>query len=424
MTTSVHQSARVNPELHVLLLLALFYGFTAIYIPKGGEDIGFWIQWALYIQEHGIAHIYDLYTHPVPGQPPSFLYGPYFMYVLYFFERWQGSVGQILENIHKLKFIVLVFDMVGIWYALRFVRTEANRPFYALFLIFNIGLLYNTITWGQIDSTITCFTLMAVYYALRGRVAWSAVWFVIAFMIKPQPIVFLPILMLLWWPTIVRQPLRTTLVGLLGVGFSVFIPMIPFIQAGTVIDYLAMLKASLDIYPVVSVNAGNVWNFLLEGNLNTRSDKLVWFGMNYKHWGLLMFAVSYLVILFPMIRQFFQIGRGQRTQYDTSTILLISGLAPIAFYFFNTQMHERYAHPSVLMLAAYAFSSGDFVPYVIASVGNFVVMEKHLRLFIIRRIGDLISLEQVAMIFSVVLVWGVVQLYRQKPAIRTETAVT
>ena len=420
MNLSIKPSSRVNPDVHLLLLLLFFYGFTTVNIQQGGGDLNFWSDWAIYIKEHGIRYVYNLHTHPVPGQPPSFIYGPVYMYLLYFFGKWQGTAEIIKYNIYQLKSILLIFDMVGIWYALRFLPAKANRPFYALFLVFNLGLLYDTVSWGQLDGVIASLVLIAVYYALRGQLALSGISFMLSLLIKPQPIIFLPVLGLLWVTAVLKNSVKHTLLSCLGVAAVVVILLWPFLQAGTFVDYWSMLQDSASVYPTLTVNAANLWTLLFTENTDKMSDQLIRFGLSYKQWGLLMFSGSYAVILLPLLKQCYQIIQGKRTQYDSSTVLLIAGLVPIVFYFFNTQMHERYAHPCVLLLAAYALSRGDFIPYIVASVANLWVMDRIMKFF---SLYTHISLELIAVLFLFVLVWGVVQLYRKRAPVEHDVAL-
>ena len=423
MNSSGSLLSRVNSDRHVVLLLVLFYVFVSLLMPHGGGDTTFWNAWAIYIKQHGVRHIYDLHTHPAPGREPSFLYGPVCMYLLYFFGKWQPSVEQIPQNIHQFKIMLLVFDVVGIWVALRYVRDAVDRPFYALFLIFNVSLLYNTVWWGQLDGAIASLTLVSAYCALRGQTALSVISVMGALLVKPQPVVFLPVLGLLWLTTLLKKPLSHTLLSFSIVTLVVISLLFPFIQAGTLPDYWAMLLDSASVYPVVSVNADNIWNLLLADDPNRVSDQVVRFGLTYKQWGLLLFSVSYAVILFPMLRQFSLIVRGKRSTYDPAQILLILGLVPLIFYFFNTQMHERYAHPGVLLLGAYGLYKGDFIPYIVASIANFWVMDKFLNMSGLHDLYAYIPSELVAVLFLFVLMWGVVQLYKKPVLIKRGVAL-
>ena len=408
------RTSRVNPDVHLLVLLVLFYVFVSIFMPREGHflDMPTWALWIDYMQQHGIRHVYDMHTHPTPGEEPGFIYGPVYMYLLYFYGKWQGSIEVIRQTIYQFKSVVLAFDLLGIWYAMRFLQNKDLRPFYALFLLFNAGLLYDTLGWAQCDSIITSLMLIGVYYGLRGQLALSGICILIAMLVKPQPIIFFPAFGLLWLPFLLKNKLSQTGIALLSVVLVGVLLLAPFLIEGTAIDYWSMLTHSASLYPSASIKAANIWQLVLTEDPYKVSDQVVKFGLTYKQWGLLLFAASYAIILFPMMRQTYQLIWEQRTQYDVGVVLLTFGLTPIVFCFFNTQMHERYAHPCVLFLAAYALYKGDFIPYIVASIANFWVMEKGLLLLNLHRLYDFITLGQLAVLFLFVLVWGTVQLYR------------
>ncbi len=392
-------------------------------MPQEGHrlDMSVWTEWIAYMRQHGIRHMYDLYMKPAANQTAGFIYGPVYMYLLYFYAKWQGSVEEVRATIYQLKSVILLFDMVGIWFALRFLPNKYNRPFYALFLLFNIGLLYDTLGWGQNDSAIACLMLIAVYFGLQGKIAISGVCIVVAFLIKPQPVVFLPALGLLWLPYIMARPLLRTAVDFLVIFATGLLLLFPFLQAGTAIDYWTMLSHTTSLHSSVSIYAANIWEWLLVKNPYMVSDQIIQHGLSYRQWGLIMFAIGYAILLFPLLRQTYAVLTRKRTGYDTSLVLLTFGLIPIVFYFFNTQIHERYAHPSILLLGAYALRGRDFVPYIVASIANFWVIEKSLFLLKTYRLYEWITLDMLAALFLFVLLWGIARLYRD--VLRRETAM-
>ena len=415
MNSTNNHVSKVNPDLHLGVLLLLFYVFTSIFMPHEGHflDMPTWAIWIDYMQQHGIRHVYDMHIRAAPGQDPGFIYGPFYMYLLYFYGKWQGSIDVVRATIYQFKSVILLFDLLGIWYALRFVQDKERRPFYALFLVFNAGLLYDTVGWAQCDSILTSLMLIAVYYGLRGKLGLSGVCLLIALLVKPQPVIFLPALGLLWLPVLLKNKLSQTALSLLAVVMVGVLLLAPFLLAGTAIDYLTMLSHSAILYPSASIKAANFWELALTDDPYKVSDQVVRFGLTYRQWGLLMFTTAYAIVLFPMMRQTYQLIRGQRAQFDTALVLMTFALTPVVFYFFNTQMHERYAHPCVLFLAAYALVRGDFVPYVVASVANFWVLEKGVFLMRLDRWYQLITLDHLAVLFLIVLLWGTVQLYRK-----------
>ncbi len=423
LKTSTRSQYAIDPDVHTATLLALFFCFVAIIIPRSGftVDLNCWSQWASFIQQHGIRHVYDLSFEPPyrhsPGAPKDeqvmYLYGPVYMYLLHLFSKWQPTPELIRANIHLFKVFILVFDVVGIWLALRFMPKKEQRPFYALFFIFNIGLLYDTVGWGQNDATITCLTFAAVYCALRNRLTLSGICLLVALLIKPQPVVFLPALGLLLLPLIVRNKPLKTLGSLLLVVLTGVILLLPFIQAGTLGDYINTLRTLTSYNPVVSLLAASGWQLLLSGDLHLLSDQTITYGLSYRQWGLLTFAIGYAVILLPLIWQTYQLIKHPSARFDAPSILLVCGLIPIVFYFFNTQMHERYAFPSMLFLGAYWLATGDFIPYLLSSFANFWVLEKSLWILGWHRLYDRITLPLLAILILLVLIWGVVRLYRR-----------
>ena len=413
MNASPTEGTRVHPEVHLLVLLALSYLFMSVIMPHEGHfDMSIWADWIVYMRQHGIRHVYELYTNRAKDQQPLFIYGPVYMYMLYFYAKWQVSIEEIRATIYQFKSVVLLFDIVGIWFALRFLPNKAHRPFYAPFLLLNVGLLYDTLGWGQNDSAIACLMLMAVYFGLQGKIGISGVCILVAFLIKPQPIVFLPAFGLLWLPAIMARPLVRTAADFLVIFLVGLLLLFPFIQAGTAIDYWTMLLHTTSLHPSVSIYAANIWEWLLVENPYKVLDQVVQYGLSYRQWGLIMFAIGYAIVLFPLLQQTYQILTGKRTDYDRWLVLLTFGLIPIVFYFFNTQIHERYAHPSILFLAAYALCKKDFIPYIVASIANFWVIEKSLFLLKTYRLYEWITLDMLAALFLFVLLWGIAILYR------------
>ena len=425
MNVPADRLSRVNPEGHLIVLLALFWVFTSVFIPHEGHplDMPTWADWIIYMRQHGIRHVYELHTHPAPGQPVGFIYGPVYMYLLHLYGKWQGSTEGIRETIYQFKSVLLLFDVTGIWFALRYVQNKASVPFYALFLLFNIGLLYDTIGWAQADSAITCLVFVAMHYALRKNLMISGLCVVVALLIKPQPVIFLPALGLLWLPVILKSSLRRLLLtGLIIVAVGALL-LLPFLLAGTAGDYWTMLSHSAQLHTTVSIRAANIWSLLLTEDPSVVSDTVVRFGLSYRHWGLLMFVSGYIVVLFPLARQTFQLITGKIDQYNPGLVLLTFGLVPLVFYFFNTQMHERYADPSVLFLAAYALYAGNYGPYIIISIANFWVMEKELWLLKLYRVYQLITMEQLAVLFLLTLLWGTLKLYRRSSRTVAQTVL-
>ncbi|NDC40749.1 MAG: hypothetical protein EBZ77_04230 [Chitinophagia bacterium] len=151
-------------------------------------DMGFWREWAIFIQQHGISHAYDC---------PSLNYFPVFIYGLYVFDLLHGNVAEIAAHINSIKILFVLFDflpliVLQLWgkYLLPF-----KAPY--TYLLLNIAYVFNSMVWGQIDSIYTSFAFLALVTAFRFPVA-SVVLYILALNTKPQAIEFLPVLLLVW----------------------------------------------------------------------------------------------------------------------------------------------------------------------------------------------------------------------------------
>ncbi|MFC7441846.1 glycosyltransferase 87 family protein [Laceyella putida] len=64
----------------------------------------------------------------------------------------------------------------------------------AAFYIFNPAIFINSTFWGQVDSFFTLLVVLAVFMISEKKVSLSAGLFAAAVLMKPQGIIFLPVL--------------------------------------------------------------------------------------------------------------------------------------------------------------------------------------------------------------------------------------
>ncbi|RZK12752.1 MAG: hypothetical protein EOO56_27905, partial [Hymenobacter sp.] len=174
------------------LLYALLYGLLLLLTPTSGHvfDVQFWEQWATHIGAHGLGNAYTYETNN---------YNPLYQYVLYGYAKLAGSPQRILAGIHYLRLFTLLFDFGGAILAVRcFGWGDGNQRFIlSLLFLLNLGYLYDTVVWEQVDAIVSTLAFVAVVQALRQRPVSSVGWLVLALNMKTQAIVFLPALLLL-----------------------------------------------------------------------------------------------------------------------------------------------------------------------------------------------------------------------------------
>src|SRR5690606_18915889 len=57
-------------------------------------------------------------------------------------------------------------------------------------------------------------------------------------------------------------------------------------------------------------------------------------------------------------------------------IFVTVGLLCFYFFYFNTQMHERYMQPAVILFFFYAVYSRNYIPYILISIAYLMSLEK------------------------------------------------
>ncbi len=389
----------------------LLFTLLLLLVPQAGHDgdVSCWVRWGSYIFDHGLGNAY---------QVPDNTYNPLYQYCLWLFGRLMGSTAKLAYYRHWLKAFPLLFDFVGAFWAASLVRERERRFGLVLLLLFNIGYLYNSLIWLQIDTIYTCLAFGAVVLAVQQRAVGSALCFVLALATKTQAIIFLPPLLLLWAPQWWHRPRRLVQAGAASALLAVAV-LAPFIWWSWE-NYLPRIIAfNLDVthvFPYLSVNAYNFWYFITP-NLGL-SDALPFAGLTYHWWGLLLFggasALALLPLLVAMLRHLRRPAvRAAGPSPDLAVALLGCGLVPLLFAFFNTQMHERYWHATVLFMAAYGFVRRDYLPYVLVSVAYFLNLEGVLHFLQLDNYNVLVFQPRfVASLFGLAIVVALVQLYR------------
>ncbi len=61
---------------------------------------------------------------------------------------------------------------------------------------------------------------------------------------------------------------------------------------------------------------------------------------------------------------------------DYELLFLSTGLLCLYFFYFNSQMHERYAHPIIILFFFYAVVSKNYKLYILASIPYLLSLDK------------------------------------------------
>ncbi len=399
-----------------LLLFTLIYVILVVLLPEKSHpgDMGHWERWSAFMLTEGFPNIYD-YGIVYPTIFPC-NYPPLLLYFLDLFGHLFGTVESISEHIKYFKAIPLLFDFIGAASIFLLIKKDSKTQFLPLLLLFNIAYLYNSIFWGQVDSIPTTFVLLSLIFAIRSQLTFSLIFYVLAINTKLQMIIFLPLLGLVLFPLFLKSYKKSTFS--FGVALMTqLILILPFLVAGTIPKLFYVLTHAVDQYTNISLNAFNFWHLVMNENPMYNKDyQMWWLGLSYKKWGLLLFftfsAVSLLPIFLKSLKRWKQ--KAVIDQNFKEMIFLSAFLVAICFFFFNTQMHERYSHPIIIMSFYFGVLSRQYWIYGIASLAYLLNMELVLKAFEwIKYDHFLFNQQFIASLFLIAMVLGFIQLYRR-----------
>jgi Gpi18-like mannosyltransferase len=350
-------------RIEILLLFALY----VLLLPRVymEYDMGFWRDWAVQIHRYGIGNCYD----------HGLNYFPVFVYALYFYDLLQGTEANIIANINNIKILFVCFDFLPLIVLCCFRQKLLQFKIPYLFLLLNIAYVFNSMVWGQIDSIYANLSFLAILVAIFYPVGGSLL-YLMALNTKPQAIEFLPVIgiMLLYsvrnWKTLFYIVLAVA-----GLQLLLFIPWLGNNGIGKLFSFASH---AVDLYNRLSICAFNIWYIIVPHNQYFINDKDTFILISYKATGLIMFSAAAAYIVWPLLKSMWQLRKNKLlpAAINYEYILLGTGLLCLYFFYFNTQMHERYANPIIIFFFFYGVVSRNYKLYILASIPYFLSLDK------------------------------------------------
>src|SRR5438105_4447259 len=211
--------ARTHRTLIAIVLAALLLrvALLPLYarLPNGYLDEGFWKFWMRTIHEHGVLNIFR-------ATDPDYVGYQWVLWLLSLvFAATGGTYASDEPTLHVLvKVPALIFDVAliaAVYYATEVlvasqladlsrrapiaetgVPSRARRLALAAAAViaFQPAVVYDSAVWAQTDAAVTAAMLASIVLAWRGRpvLGWS-LWS-IGFLVKPHPIIIVPVLII------------------------------------------------------------------------------------------------------------------------------------------------------------------------------------------------------------------------------------
>jgi len=347
-----------------LLLLFILYLFILprVYMDY---DMSFWRQWALQIHQHGLANAYN----------SSINYFPVYIYGLYIYDLLQGTEANIIHNINSIKILFVCFDFLPLVVLCAFRQKLLAFKIPHLFLLLNVAYVFNSMVWGQIDSIYTNLAFLAIITGILYPVG-GLLLYVLALNTKQQAIEFLPIMAIVLFYSI--RNLKTVAIALTCAVALQLALLLPFISTGGAGKLSQIAMNTVGLYHNLSISAFNIWYIIARGNPYFINDTDTYILLSYRIVGLILFAVVALAAIIPIFKKVAQL-RKSNLSFDEQAykvLFLGTGLLCLYFFYFNTQMHERYAMPIIIFFFFYGVASRNYKLYILASIPFILSLDK------------------------------------------------
>lgn len=305
--------------------------WAAVRFPGFTADVGCFTAWA----SAAAKDLSNFYTSGMfADYPPAYMYVLWLVGKIAVWGQWSNHLSWLV------RIPSILADLATAWMIYRYARkymSERTALFLAAAYTFNPAVLINAAYWGQVDSFFTLLVVCALLCLHSHRLHGAAVLFALSVLMKPQGIVFLPVL--LFYLVGKKKAISFLWVFLIAVGTAAIV-ILPFSR-----DPLWIFRLILgtgEQYPYASLNAFNLFAFF-GGNLQNDSQRLGIF--SYQVWGGILDAG--LFVLAAAI--YFKGKREGEKKLWIAALLLNAG-----FFMLSSRMHERYMFPAVA-LALFCF---------------------------------------------------------------------
>jgi Gpi18-like mannosyltransferase len=352
--------------------------FEALFVPTQaiGWDRNSFLSWCINISQNGISRAYYSLGY-------EFNYPPLICYPLFLFGKLAETPANMDRYFHFTKLFPLLFDFIAALLIVHLTGNNKRKILFLLLLILNPAFVFNSYCAGQYDTVFSTLVFISFFFLLEEKLVWAVVFLTLAINFKPQALVFVPPLVLLGFYKLWGKVGWLRILQSVGAFIMVqIIILLPFLLAGELNSIVKGFTGAVDFYPFVSMNAFNLWYLLFGADSRGTSDKTIWAGLTYKNWGLLMFCCASFFALLPLfISTVSSIFFKKVIELPLSSLFAAFALISLVFFFFNTQMHDRYTHPALIFIALFAFSERKYLLFGIMCLAYLTSLEADVHIF-------------------------------------------
>ncbi|OPY57662.1 MAG: hypothetical protein A4E55_01508 [Pelotomaculum sp. PtaU1.Bin035] len=360
-----YNKVKIHPgQVRVLMLTMLCVGLllrisSATLVDGHPFDISLFKSWATAAANN----LFQFYSSPRSSDYP-----PLYIYVLFLIGKVAGVPAMSPYFTLLLKLPSIVADVATSYFIYRLAGKYLSLEISAMlsaFYIFNPAVFINSTFWGQVDSFFTFIVTLAIFLLSEKKIGFSSALFAAAVMMKPQGIIFLPVLFF----ELARQKSFKIILKALAFALSTaMVIVLPFSLNEGALWIFKLFSNTLSEYPYASVNAFNFFSLI---GKNYVKDASALFIFSYHNWGMIF------IVMLTAFSWFIYIKGNGRVFASAAALLLIAGV-----FTFSTRIHERYLFPAVaLSILAFIYLRDKRLLLLSAGFSSTVYINTHFVLF-------------------------------------------
>ena len=333
------------PIVLILLLAAVGRIIIAVTIEGYPTDISCFKSWSAMAFEGGLSNFY--FTEAFTDYPPGY------MYVLWLVGALSKLFGLAYESAAftlLVKLPAILCDVITGYFIYRLFEKRTNHTLalcLSLLYLVNPAVILNSSAWGQVDSVFTLFVVLYIYFICEKKLLFACIFYTIGFIIKPQTVIFTPILLLYLYQMLFMSGDWKKAVKEIAIAAGIciallFVLILPFAKGFNFMPIIEQYIKTLASYPYGSVNAYNFFA-LVGGNWKDVGTQFLF--LPFSVWSNIFIVSIVAVCAYLFVKQ-----KGETNLFALGAFIIM------AMFTMAAKMHERYVFPALcLLLLAFAY---------------------------------------------------------------------
>lgn len=333
--TSLYENSEVV-VMFVATVLALFAKIQVIDHPTN-DVVGYIFKWMDKIKEVGHSKFYLVDAD----------YSPLYLFFANLISMIPKGAEVTVASytfssnwMTALKVSYFIFDIINafvVYFLIQQVSGSKRKATMGYIIMTALPVQFiNSAVWGQADCIYTCFMLLSLYFALRGKGKLSFLMFGFSISFKLQAVFIAPFLVYM----LLHRKLKFTHV--LFAPLAVLISFLPaYICGASFTEPFAFYGKQLGGYSKLTSGCANFWQLF-----SYRNSRVEIINQGAVYLGLLLIGVLFAIVWLRMVR-------GSKENLLNIAIFLIG-----VTVFFLPFMHERYFYSIDVLVVVYAITKG------------------------------------------------------------------